>query len=70
MGDSAGTWKEFVKDFWHGRTHSTYGLIASTLSSAYLTVFVNGLDLRIAAVVSLVGSVGGLTDIVAHLFYH
>lgn len=70
MADSAGSWKQFVFDFWHLRTHTTYGLLAAAASSGFMTIVSPTLDLRIASIISFAGSLGGLVDIVAHLFYH
>ena len=70
MGNSATSWKQWVSDFKHGRTHTAYGLIASIVSSGFLVIVSPNIDLRIASLVSFAGSLGGLVDTVAHLFYH
>ncbi len=64
------TWKQWVADFKHGRTHTAYGLIASIISSGFLVIVSPTTLLRIASLVAFSGSLGGLIDTVAHLFYH
>lgn len=70
MADSVQTWHEWFKDFIHGRTHTAYGLIASVFTSGYITIMSSNIDFRLAGLISFAGSIGGLVDITAHLFYH
>ncbi|WP_343577386.1 hypothetical protein [Mycobacterium sp.] len=68
--DSTKTWKEWVSDFIHGRTHVAYGLIISTIASATGLIVTNTLDIKILFLLSLIGSLGSLVDIASHLYYH
>lgn len=70
MSNSTQTWKQWVQDFKHGRTHVAYGLMAGIVSSGYILVTTSALDVRIASLISFAGSLGGLVDTVAHLYYH
>lgn len=69
MGNVAPSWKQWLTDFIHGRTHVAYGLIASTISSSY-GVMIAPYSLRVPFLVCLIGSLGALIDTVAHLYYH
>jgi hypothetical protein len=70
MTDATKTWKQWVIDFKHGRTHTAYGLIASIISSGYILTTTSSIPIRIASLISFAGSLGGLVDTVAHLYYH
>jgi len=70
MPDSAQTWKQWVNDFKHGRTHVAYGLIVGTVFSAVQVIISGSVEQRIYAVTMLVATLGGLVDTVAHLYYH
>ncbi len=70
MSLAAQNWQQWVQDFRHGRTHVAYGLIASTLAAGAGVVMSPSLADRILFLVGLVGSLGGLVDTVAHLYYH
>jgi len=68
--DSATSWKQWVNDFKHGRTHVAYGLIVGTVFSSIQVVISQSIEQRAYAVVMLVSTLGGLVDTVAHLYYH
>lgn len=68
--NQAKDWHEWVSYFLAGRTHVAYGLIAATVSSGVGVVISANLGIRALFVITLIGSLGGLVDTVAHLYYH
>ena len=70
MSNSASSWSQWVSDFKKGRTHVAYALIAGSISSGYLLLFLSSLQFRLAALITFLACLGALVDTVAHLYYH
>lgn len=54
----------------HGRTHVAYGLILAVIASGLHLVIDVVWWYRLLDVIAFGGSLGGLVDTVAHLYYH
>lgn len=63
-------WKQWMYFFLHGRTHVAYGLILAVLCTGYGAVIGDTILIRLLFVGGFGGSLGGLVDTVAHLYYH
>ena len=68
--DSTKNWKQWVSDFFHGRTHTFYGLMASFAACSTGVFLTHEFILQLLFFIGVVGSLGSAVDVASHLFYH